>query len=77
MAPDDVVKRELRTPGGLVKGGAAGPPVGRAGCLLHDVLRQGEQALLGLLYQVCLDIVATKEVVSVLPMPFLHLIVTI
>lgn len=53
-----VVERELWAPRALVEGGAAGAAVGWAGGLLHDVLRQREQALLRLLDQVSLDVVA-------------------
>lgn len=77
LVPHDVVEGELGTPGGLVEGGAAGATVRRASRLLHDVLRQGEHALLGLLDQVRLDVVAPQEVVAVLPMSLLHLVVAV
>lgn len=77
LLPHDVVEGELRAPRGLVEGGAAGPAVGRAGRLLHDVLRQREQALLWLLDQVRLDVVAPEEVVAVFPVAFLHLVVAV
>jgi len=77
LVPHNVVKGKLRAPGGLIKGGTAGPAVGRAGRLLHDVLRQGEQAILRLLDQVRFNVVAPEEVIAVLPVAFLYLIVAI
>lgn len=77
LLPHDVVEGKLGAPGRLVEGGAAGPAVGRAGRLLHDVLRQGEQAVLRLPDQVRLDVVAPQEVVAVLPVALLHLVVAV
>lgn len=73
----DVVEGKLGAPRRLVEGGTAGTAVGRAGRLLHDVLREREQALLRLLDQVGLDVVAAQEVVAVLAVASLHLIVAV
>lgn len=77
LLPHNVVEGKLWAPGRLVEGGAAGPAVGRAGWLLHDVLRQGEQTLLRLFDKVRLDVVSAQEVVAVLTVAFLHLVVTV
>lgn len=73
----DVIEGQLGAPRRLVEGGTAGPAVGRAGRLLHDVLGQREQALLRLFDEVSLDVVAPQEVVAVLPVTLLHLVVAV
>lgn len=73
----DVVEGQLGAPGALGEGGAAAPPAAGAGRLLHDVLGQRQQALLRLLDQVRLDVVAPQKFVALLAVALLHLVVAV